>query len=957
MTADASVRPSASSRPPAPAPPGATLKYNPHLWGDDELRAIFVVRRRELAELLDCLRQIAPDSVPQHILITGLRGMGKSTLLRRIALAVRDDTELSRNWLALSFPEEQYTVSTLAEFWRNVLDALADSLERQGCPPGELTGLDAAIAAIETQPADRREAAALTLLRQTIGQHQRRVLLLIDSSDLLLASLAGADSRGAAAKASATPLWRLRKTLSHEPGIFWLGASYQALESEHQYHNAFHDFFRLVELRPLGLDEMREAMLALARTFGMAGVQPGEEAAASMARSLDARPERLRALRAMTGGNPRTTVMLYDLFAAGADSGVHSDLNSLLDTMTPLYKARMEGLAEQPRKILAHLMELWAPASARDLARAAALPVTTVSGQLHRLEAEGLVERVRLAGSKRNGYQTAERFFNVWYLMRSASRRQRQRLGWMVEFMRLWYSAEELTGLADSRAALHRSGRCCDESGLDYSRALAAALPEGCGERCRLEWAVFAAARDTRRALRELFDLDGDDHQFIAAEEYLARFQALDAALARCPHAAGDMDAWIDAVKGAPFLDLAEKEKIATAENSSRDDFEEGFNLFKISYQLMAGCFGDSVAQSMRRAVREGRFFPDCPDSKLAYGQLMAEFGDDPAAFRFGTELLAEHHQDIWLEKAYRRAIELDGKNANLWKNLGNLLAQHLYRFEEAESAYRHAISLDEKNSNYWDIVGDLLKDRLGRYEEAESAYRRAIELDEKCPVPWSGLGDLLQDHLGRHEEAESAYRRAIELDGKYAVPWNGLGNLLRKHLGRYEEAESAYRHAIELHRQYTYPVITYPVINLVCLLERQERKDEAVEFLRLMVKLAQEDDDQHLVLLAQLWLGNVDAARLALEGLARQAAAGDSRAFYRLREQTRDCHQLGLGEALASLMEECLYAEFLRPLSLALRAAGPAGVDILASAPPEMAQLAAEVRDEIIAAAPRRQQ
>jgi hypothetical protein len=85
----------------------------------------------------------------------------------------------------------------------------------------------------------------------------------------------------------ATPLWRLRKTLSHQPGIFWIGASYQALEAQHHYHDAFRDFFALYELRPLGVDQMRQALLALARVFGIDG--PPVAAAASpmaMSRSL-----------------------------------------------------------------------------------------------------------------------------------------------------------------------------------------------------------------------------------------------------------------------------------------------------------------------------------------------------------------------------------------------------------------------------------------------------------------------------------------------------------------------------------------------------------------------------------------------------------------------------------------------------------------------------------------------
>jgi len=47
-----------------------------------------------------------------------------------------------------------------------------------------------------------------------------------------------------------------------------------------------------------------------------------------------------------------------------------------------------------------------AAAEAAVLAQAAGLPVTTISGQLTRLEGEGLVDKVRLPGARRNGYRT-----------------------------------------------------------------------------------------------------------------------------------------------------------------------------------------------------------------------------------------------------------------------------------------------------------------------------------------------------------------------------------------------------------------------------------------------------------------------------------------------------------------------------------------------------------------------
>jgi hypothetical protein len=109
-------------------------------------------------------------------------------------------------------------------------------------------------------------------------------------------------------------------------------------------------------------------------------------------------------------------------------------------------------------------------------------------------------------------------------------------------------------------------------------------------------------------------------------------------------------------------------------------------------------------------------------------------------------------------------------------------------------------------------------------------------------------------------------------------------------------------------------------------------------------------DKAWNLLLQANLWLGNRDAARLALEEMAGRAAKDDREQFYRLREQARECHRLGIGSKLAALMDASLYRDFLRPLALALRAAGPEGLDVLGAAPPEMAILAREVYDELIA-------
>lgn len=900
-------------------PLGGAVKYNPHLWDDNELRAVFVVRHRELDTALDRIRGCPPGKVPQHLLVTGYRGMGKTTLLRRIALAVAEDPDLAADWIPLTFPEEQYTVSTLAEFWMNVLDALADRLERQGATPDQLTGLDAGIQKIETLPPAEREDAALTLLRDWTARRQRRLLLLIDGSDLLLTNLGQTEGRrGRTTDAGATPLWRLRKTLSHDPTIFWLGASYQALEAEHQYQDAFHDFFEILELRPLKLDEMRRALLALARTFGAGPDLRGAAAEQEMQRNLDAHPERLRSLRTLTGGNPRTTVILYELLAAGWEGDVHSDLKALLDLMTPLYKARMEQLAEQPRKLLALLMEHWDPIGAGDLARIAGLPPTTVSGQLSRLTVEGLVEKVALAATSRTGYQASERFFNIWYLMRYTPRRTRRRLTWLVEFMRLWFSADDLQRQARRSLDQIRGAHAGDRS-LDYVLALSDALPEDCEERHLLEWSLYSIARRrARRAhkklaalLPELFDAQETGYPLTTAEDYLRRFEALDEPLGRCPHATGaELRDWIAAVKGSFSLDLATKERIAEmAANLSEQEYlgllrffeqeienpselyscddarriqadilaEEGYEeLYRVSEKGVEDRSRPDSGDGMRRiraAILAGDYFSDCPDPKVAYQQILTAFGGFPKAFKLTTDRMARRHRDSWTEKLYRKSIELDPKDASSWNSLGVLLGAYLNRPEEAETAFRKSIELDPKLASSWNGLGNLLSNNLNQSEEAEAAYRKASELDPEDPYPLANLAHLLAAN-GDLQGAEAAYRQAGSLAAKHAGDRIGIG------------------HA-------------------------------------------------HLILQAQLWLGNRDAANQALERLAAAAAAGDKDALFRLQEQARECHATGRGLALADLLEASPHAELLRPIALALRAAdqGPRALDGVAAEVRTMAE------------------
>ncbi len=701
----------AIARPSAPEGGFAAIsKYNPHLWSAAQLRAIFVARQQELADLMQSLRSTPPTQVGQHVLLVGSRGMGKSTLMQRLALAVEDDAQLRAAWLPLRFPEEQYTVNTLGQFWANVLGSLADALERQGAPT---TALDASAERIAQLPASQQSAAYLQAINQCADERGQRLLLLVDNTDLLLHNIGSKNH------------WALREVLQSNARLLWVGGSYQSLEANSHYHDAFLDFFQVLELRPLRLEEMQQALLALARTFG------GESAESAMQTQLSANPERLPTLRQLSGGNPRTTVMLYELFSSGQAGQVRSDLESLLDNMTPLYKARLDTLADLPRKLLAHILEHWAPITLAQLAQASQVPKGSISPQLQRLELEGLIQKTKLQGTTRNGYQASERFFNIWYLMRLSPRRQRSRLGWLVEFMRLWFSGDELRDMAQGRLSRSR-GDYGQTHDWEYDRALADALPPDHGARHALRWNLLKQLQDRRSDLAQIFELNGEDQDFKGAADYLQRLNRLPALLRRCPHAKTEEEKvrCVESVMGSLSIDLLDKEGLAeAAAGLSQAHYDEMIKLFTGEWLEFSELLGNEAAQKLRTLILAQDFFPDMPDSKLAYEQIRLSFtGQAESLIRFAYEQHFMRHQDDWTLQTLEWARNTLPKEAKIAFLSAWILHEKLSHYAEAEVSYRETIAHSSTRAYPKANLARLLWVQ-GRTPEALALQREVIEV------------------------------------------------------------------------------------------------------------------------------------------------------------------------------------------------------------------------------------
>jgi tetratricopeptide (TPR) repeat protein len=725
-------------------PYGGVPVYNPQSLSKTEALAQFHARQAAYQSLIDLLR----EEHPSHVLIIGTRGMGKTTLLQRVRYGVEDDPELNSRYLVLAFPEEQYNVNRLHHFLLNTVDALADSMERLK-DDRTLAYVDRYVEEVSKATPEEIEEQVPPFLEQIGQQLEKSFLLLVDNADRLFETIEDRQQ------------WKLRDLLSARHDLTLFGATTQASDGIYGPDRAFFEFFQIHRLGPLTLNEVRDLLLQLSESVEEKEGETGS-AKRRVEEWLAADATRLRTLVQLTGGNPRTTVLLFHLVLDGLDGGAREYLEQLLDQVTPTYKGRVDELPAQAQQVLDAVALRWDPVTAMEVAEDTGLETNAVSTQLTRLARQGILEKADPGDSKKALYQVAERFFNIWYLMR-ASRRVRAKLRWFVEFLRVFFDSGELEQMAWER--LERFRRARGQRPNEIENILAYALASG-KDRNRFE--------DYLR--RECADREEEWQPFLA--------------LARSPE--GDsLEGWrtpkvcIGSGQGTERKGVSEIDALRTAVQTEPGNAEH-WN--RLGHALASGRkSGSEAEEALRQAINLK------PDHAAAWAKLGNLLGKVPGR-------LSE------AEDALRKAIGFDTNNARAWADLGGVLTAISERPEqrqEGEAALRKSLELDPNYAWAWGRLGDLLREMPNAPDEAETALRKAVELDPNYAWAWGRLGELLRQMPNALDEAEAALRKALELDPDYAFAWASLGELLRHSQNRLKEAETDLRKATELEPDY----------------------------------------------------------------------------------------------------------------------------------------------------------
>jgi GTPase SAR1 family protein len=390
----------------------ATFIYNPDRKSKAQLIAEFVVRKKIFASIFRDLETGTMQHPEQHYLLVGQRGTGKTTLLTRLKYAVEDSPQLNTWLLPVMFAEEQYNITELANLWENIAQYLDD-----------YAGFDNVYGEMEAKLGKKDyEAICFDILAKHLDAQQKKIVLLVDNIGDLLKKFDELEVR------------RLREILQTKPHIRLIAASPFLLDSIIDYHQPLLEFFKVVRLEALTKSETEELLLTLGEVFGEQN---------KIATIIKETPQRIEVMRTLSGGIPRTIALLFKVFIDDAHGTALTDLEKLLDAVTPLYKHRMDDLKPQQQKIMDAVAKHWDAISVSELKKRVRMEGKIVSAQLHQLVQNQVIEKVPTE-TKNHLYLLKERFFNIWYLMRYGRKDDRQRVVWLVKFLESWCSPEDL---------------------------------------------------------------------------------------------------------------------------------------------------------------------------------------------------------------------------------------------------------------------------------------------------------------------------------------------------------------------------------------------------------------------------------------------------------------------------------------------------------------------------------
>jgi len=391
--------------------------YNSNNLTYKELVDRFVIRQKEFRKIFNDIKNSDMKYPEQHYIIDAQAGYGKTTLLKRLYFEVKADMQLKVNCIAVILADEQYNIRRLFTLW----EMTAQRLELES---DEFIGLYAEMDKHSLE--EDYDEISFKILERKLNGHSKKLILLIDNIDSILKKFKLSEQQ------------KLREILLTSAEIRIIGATPTVAEFTFDYNRPFYDFFKIVKLEGLNLDETKLLFLSLGEISNNK----------HMDEIIISNRGKIETFRRLTAGVPRIMAMIFEI-TSYYNGLAFTEFNILLDKVTPIYKYTMDGLSPVQQEIVDVIALRLDAITTKEISDKIRMQSKEVSAQLNQLEKNGVINKIPI-NKKNYMYQIKDRFFNIWYLMRFGAEKEKQQVLWLVDFFESWCSKEDLINKSEN---------------------------------------------------------------------------------------------------------------------------------------------------------------------------------------------------------------------------------------------------------------------------------------------------------------------------------------------------------------------------------------------------------------------------------------------------------------------------------------------------------------------------
>ncbi len=391
--------------------------YRPGLSLTEQLVATTIGREEILDSICEKLKSSANGDEKQNFMVMGPPGAGKTHFIRVLGEIVQKKKSINNLYTVIQFPEENHRILTFADMLLGIVEILCHISTDKDWNKlyNELVDLDNDTTLIDT---------VIPELEKYCVKSKINLLILLENIDVFFKGQLK-DNKN---------LKQFKKFITKSSFATFVGTSQYNLIKTDELRKSPFNLFEIYILDVLDEDQTIELIRK-----NLVWEKQNE-----LLKSFDDLLPRLHALYEMSGGNPRLSLILYELVAKESKWDIKRQIEKLLDQTTPFFRVRLSSLAPQERALLETVaLASLEQKTAGYIAKCLRQSLQQTSSHLNKLLKAGYLIVVDHPEDKRSKiFRIKEGFFGLWLAI-GHSREQNTILPRLVEFLEQWY-AEKL---------------------------------------------------------------------------------------------------------------------------------------------------------------------------------------------------------------------------------------------------------------------------------------------------------------------------------------------------------------------------------------------------------------------------------------------------------------------------------------------------------------------------------